>query len=117
MGAHQELAGFREELAVIEEASESTGQTTRDELEELYLALVLGLRDYFSKCGFKSALLGLSGGIDSALTALWPWRRLARECDRGDYAWPYSSDGALQMPYHLRKPLYQVSKNTDHEIF
>jgi NAD+ synthetase len=35
----------------------------------LHDALVLGLRDYASKCGFKSAVLGLSGGIDSAVTA------------------------------------------------
>ena len=38
--------------------------------EEIYQALVLGVRDYFIKCGFKSAVLGLSGGIDSALTAV-----------------------------------------------
>ncbi len=37
--------------------------------EKLYRALVLGLRDYLLKCGFKSAVLGLSGGIDSAVTA------------------------------------------------
>ena len=38
-------------------------------LESIYHALVLGLRDYVRKCGFKSVVLGLSGGIDSALTA------------------------------------------------
>jgi NAD+ synthase (glutamine-hydrolysing) len=37
--------------------------------EEVYQALVLGLRDYFFKNGFKAAIIGLSGGIDSALTA------------------------------------------------
>ncbi len=37
--------------------------------EAAYDALVLGTRDYIKKCGFKSAVLGLSGGIDSALTA------------------------------------------------
>lgn len=37
--------------------------------EAIYKALTLGLRDYFYKCGFKSAVLGLSGGIDSAVTA------------------------------------------------
>jgi len=39
------------------------------EEEEVYAALVLGTRDYARKCGFARALLGLSGGIDSALTA------------------------------------------------
>jgi len=38
-------------------------------IESIYKALVLGLRDYVGKCGFKSVVLGLSGGIDSALTA------------------------------------------------
>jgi NAD+ synthetase len=38
-------------------------------IESIYKALVLGLRDYVRKCGFKSVVLGLSGGIDSALTA------------------------------------------------
>jgi NAD+ synthase (glutamine-hydrolysing) len=37
--------------------------------DEVYRALVLGLRDYARKCGFRSAVVGLSGGIDSALTA------------------------------------------------
>ncbi len=37
--------------------------------ESLYKALVLGVRDYLRKCGFRSAVLGLSGGIDSAVTA------------------------------------------------
>lgn len=37
--------------------------------EELHGALVLGVRDYFRKCGFHSAVVGLSGGIDSAVTA------------------------------------------------
>ena len=37
---------------------------------QLYQALVLGLRDYVTKCGFSSVCLGLSGGIDSALTAV-----------------------------------------------
>lgn len=37
--------------------------------EELYRALVLGVRDYFRKSGFKKACLGLSGGIDSAVVA------------------------------------------------
>ncbi len=37
--------------------------------DEVYRALVLGLRDYARKCGFRKAVIGLSGGIDSALTA------------------------------------------------
>jgi NAD+ synthase (glutamine-hydrolysing) len=40
-----------------------------DELKEIYGALVLGIRDYVRKNGFKKVVIGLSGGIDSALTA------------------------------------------------
>ncbi len=39
-----------------------------DKIERIYEALILGVRDYFSKMGFTKAILGLSGGIDSALT-------------------------------------------------
>ena len=46
-----------------------TGDFVPEPLESIYKALVLGLRDYVRKCGFKSVVLGLSGGIDSALTA------------------------------------------------
>ena len=41
-----------------------------DEIEEIYRALVLGTRDYLHKTGFSKAIVGLSGGIDSALTAV-----------------------------------------------
>ena len=39
-------------------------------VESVYKALVLGTRDYVKKCGFKKAVIGLSGGIDSAVTAV-----------------------------------------------
>lgn len=42
----------------------------KDELDEVYAALVLGVRDYVEKNGFKHVVFGLSGGIDSALVAL-----------------------------------------------
>jgi NAD+ synthase (glutamine-hydrolysing) len=51
--------------------------------ESIYQALTLGLRDYFYKCGFKSAVLGLSGGIDSAVTACLAVAALGREHVRG----------------------------------
>jgi len=64
------LAPFAEELAVVDShrAPPVTWQF-QDEPEELFHALYLGLRDYLHKCGFRSAVVGLSGGIDSALVA------------------------------------------------
>lgn len=50
-----------------------------DLVEEVYHALVLGTRDYFAKTGFKRAVLGLSGGIDSALTAAIAVEALGKE--------------------------------------
>src|SRR5262249_46420545 len=44
-------------------------ERTKEGVESIYHALVLGLRDYCHKCRFKSIVLGLSGGIDSAVTA------------------------------------------------
>ena len=46
--------------------------------EQAFKALTMGLRDYVRKCGFSRVVLGLSGGIDSAVTAALPPRRLAR---------------------------------------
>ncbi len=64
-------ASFAEELVVIDECDLQEGlKPARSEMADLYDALVLGLRDYMGKCGFKSCVLGLSGGIDSALTAV-----------------------------------------------
>jgi NAD+ synthetase len=51
--------------------------------ELIYKALVLGLRDYLHKCGFRAAVLGLSGGIDSAVTAVLAVAALGRENVRG----------------------------------
>jgi len=51
--------------------------------EEIWKALVVGLKDYVSKNGFKSVALGLSGGIDSALTATLAVDALGKECVYG----------------------------------
>ena len=61
---------FVEDFVIVD--TESTTAVSPVELsaeEAIYKALTLGLGDYFRKCGFTSAVLGLSGGIDSAVTA------------------------------------------------
>jgi NAD+ synthase (glutamine-hydrolysing) len=71
----QRSTGFQPVPAVGAKAGhglETRGTKTAEPasgIESIYEALVLGLRDYVRKCGFKSVVLGLSGGIDSALTA------------------------------------------------
>jgi NAD+ synthase (glutamine-hydrolysing) len=66
----QSAAGFKEdELLVDLDNPPSLQEFKYDALQDLYSALVLGVRDYFHKQGFKKGCLGLSGGIDSALVA------------------------------------------------
>lgn len=57
----------------------STGEQSKEKYSLIHDALLLGIRDYFGKLGFKSAILGLSGGIDSALTAALAVRALGKE--------------------------------------
>ena len=66
-------AGFREDM-IIFDTEAWPGQppiepTPVEPPAMVFQALVMGTRDYLKKCGFRSAVLGLSGGIDSALTA------------------------------------------------
>jgi NAD+ synthase (glutamine-hydrolysing) len=64
--------------------------------EQLLRALVLGVRDYARKCGFRGALLGLSGGIDSALVAVIACAALGAERVRAlRMPSPWSSEGSL----------------------
>jgi NAD+ synthase (glutamine-hydrolysing) len=61
-----------------------------------YAALVLGTRDYVHKCGFRKAIIGLSGGIDSALTAAIAVDALGAENVMGvGMPGPYSSKGSI----------------------
>lgn len=62
---------FDEDLLLVELPQAGGGRIEKypDEIGALHDALVLGLRDYVRKCGFRQVVLGLSGGIDSAVTA------------------------------------------------
>jgi len=69
-------------------------------------ALVLGTRDYVHKCGFRQAVLGLSGGIDSALTACIAVEALGRENVFGvGMPGPYSSRGSIDDAAELARNL------------
>ncbi len=64
-------ASFEEDLALVdtETLSGDRHENYPDECEAAYQALVAGTRDYIHKCGFERVIIGLSGGIDSSLTA------------------------------------------------
>src|SRR5437762_3994232 len=66
-----QLPGFSENEAIIDtDATAAIEFREGKAAEELFPALSLGLRDYLRKCNFKSAVLGLSGGVDSAVVAV-----------------------------------------------
>ena len=74
--------------------------------EELWQALVIGTRDYARKCGFSSAVLGLSGGVDSALTAVIAVEALGPENVVGILMpSPFSSQGSVDDSIALAKAL------------
>ena len=68
-----------EKLISHEEDTEKTKVIEQTEEGEIYNALVLGVQDYARKCGFSKAVLGLSGGIDSALVAAIALSALGKE--------------------------------------
>ncbi len=90
---------FEEDLVIFDSAG-GTGDVhpqPEDELEVIYLALVCGTRDYVRKCGFEKAVVGLSGGIDSAVVASIAAAALGPENVIGvGMPGPYSSEGSLR---------------------
>ena len=70
---------------------------TSDELEAAYKALVCGTRDYVRKCGFSKVVVGLSGGVDSALVVTVAVDAVGAENVLGvGMPGPYSSEGSLR---------------------
>jgi NAD+ synthetase len=102
-----QLAAFREDERVVD--TDSTAKIKLHEgktPEQLFAALSLGVRDYFRKCNFHSAVLGLSGGIDSAVTAVIAADALGAENVTGVLMpSPYSSRGSIDDARALAKNL------------
>ena len=77
-----------------------------DPVGEIYRALVMGVRDYFRKNGFKKAVIGLSGGIDSALVAAIAVDALGNHSVKGvTMPGPFSSEGSWKDSEDLAKNL------------
>jgi NAD+ synthase (glutamine-hydrolysing) len=92
-----QAASFAEDLIFVDPfAAAPLPEPPDDETEAAYRALVLGTRDYVRKCGFKQAIVGLSGGIDSALVAAIATEALGAENVLGvGMPSPYSSQGSI----------------------
>ncbi len=80
---HREMPYFMESMEIFDLDQVDAGKTAslqpKDDISEIHDALILGIQDYFGKLGFKKAILGLSGGIDSAVTAVLAQRALGKE--------------------------------------
>jgi NAD+ synthetase len=96
-----QAASFEEDLVVVDPLNPGVdapvlAAQAEDDTAAAYQALVLGTRDYVRKCGFRKALVGLSGGIDSALVAAIAKDALGAENVLGiGMPSPYSSAGSI----------------------
>ena len=99
---------FEEDLVLFDTATglgDIRPQPT-EEIEAAYRALVIGTRDYVRKCGFRKVVVGLSGGVDSALVATIANDALGSENVIGvGMPGPYSSEGSLRDARCLAKNL------------
>ena len=123
---------FEEDIVYFDSQSltgEMHQQIAGDEASA-YSALVLGTRDYMHKCGFRKAIIGLSGGIDSALTAVIASDAVGRENVIGvGMPGPYSSQGSIDDARALAEKLgirfellsiqaaYEAYRNTLRQVF
>jgi len=102
----QQAPYFSEAVLVGDLAGPAAEMVATEETAMLHDALVLGVRDYLGKCGFTSAVIGLSGGIDSAVTAAIAVDALGAENVRGvSMPSQYSSQGSLDDSMTLAKNL------------
>jgi NAD+ synthase (glutamine-hydrolysing) len=123
---------FEEDLIYFD-STDLTGETHEQiagDEASVYSALVLGTRDYMHKCGFQKAIIGLSGGIDSALTAVVAGDAVGPENVIGvGMPGPYSSPGSIDDARSLAKnlgirfelltinPAYEAYRRILHDVF
>lgn len=96
--------------------------TGEKNIEEIYQALLLGIRDYFGKMGFKKAILGSSGGIDSAVTQALAVAALGKENVRAilmpsPYSTDHSVNDAVELSRNLDNPYDILPIRTIYESF
>lgn len=118
------LKYFEEDLQYIDFTS-ATSTEVMDEPSSIALihdALVLGIRDYFAKLGFKKAILGLSGGVDSALVLYLATQALGKEnvlslLLPSGFSTNHSIDDAVQLCKNLNSPYETVPIEQNFQAF
>ena len=114
---------FEEDLLVVDlDHPGSPPPTASAGVESIYHALLLGLRDYMRKCGFGTVVLGLSGGIDSALTAALAVDAIGRDKVFGvalpsRYSSGHSVDDARQLADNLGIDFRVIPIGAMHDAF
>ena len=121
-----EMPHFEEELKVFD--TTTLDDTTEDniikssKIERIHDALVLGVKDYFGKLGFTKAILGLSGGIDSAVTLAIAARALGAEnvlsvLMPSEFSSDHSVNDSVQMCKNLNSPYKTISIKAIYDTF
>jgi NAD+ synthase (glutamine-hydrolysing) len=107
----EELKYFHEDFRVVDISSLNNiiDEEPVEDISLIHDALVLGIKDYFNKLGFKKAILGLSGGIDSAVTLVLAAKALGSENVKAlllpsRYSSQHSIDDAVLLAKNLKVP-------------
>jgi NAD+ synthase (glutamine-hydrolysing) len=104
----ENLPPFEEQVKTVEigKPGKARPYLPQGKIESLHQALLLGIRDYFRKCGFSKAVLGLSGGIDSAVVCCLAQEALGGQNVLGiSMPGPYSSKGSVEDSKKLARNL------------
>jgi len=122
---------FQEDLVLVDLNPDGTGKSavpapSYNREEEMFNAIVLGLRDYFRKTGFKRSLIGLSGGIDSSLVAVIAATALGKENVTGismpsRYSSDHSKNDAKELASnlgieYLSIPIEKIFETAEEEL-
>lgn len=121
---YEEMIYFKEDMKTYDLADVMKGDQEilqkKDKIALIHDALVIGLKDYFGKLGFTKAIFGLSGGIDSAVTAVLAAEALGADNVRGvlmpsQFSSQHSIDDAVALSENvgMRYDIVPISKPYD----
>ncbi len=123
----EELKYFDEDMKIVETDDIQKGKASPQKEKKLVIgmihdALVMGIRNYFEKLGFKKAIIGLSGGIDSALTAVLAAEALGPEnvynvLMPSEFSSTHSVEDAIELAENLQIPYDTISIEEAYEAF
>ncbi len=123
----QELSYFKEEIRYfdlneVEQYNDTDQLQEKDRIALIHDAIVLGIKDYFGKLGFTKAILGLSGGIDSAVTLALAAEALGAEnvlsvMMPSQFSSDHSVNDSEQMCENLGSPVKKIAIQPAYEAF